>query len=86
MVEHDLEPNEGNYFKPSVLMIHSGQFWRCAHGFSKMGTYECRKCAKADPRAYAKWYGIRFTHEGTAKHIDKNRELRNPTWFKRKKK
>lgn len=56
---HDLEPDGGNLYRPHVMMINSGQFWRCAHGntgyaddFRWVG---CEECKKDDPKAYAEW-------------------------------
>jgi len=51
-----LEPDGGNLYKPHPLMVHSGQFWRCAHGWT--GFIEglhwegCPDCEKDDPEAF----------------------------------
>ena len=58
---HDLEPDGGNLYRPHVMMINSGQFWRCAHGNTGYADgprwVGCEECKKDDPEAYAKWLG-----------------------------
>lgn len=52
-----LEPTGGNLYRPHMLMVTSGEFWRCAHGrtgLDTMGT-PCEPCAVDDPIAYEKW-------------------------------
>jgi hypothetical protein len=57
-----LEPDGGNLYRPHPFMVHSGQFWRCAHGttgFAKnMEWAGCAECAAADPEAHKKWHDI----------------------------
>lgn len=55
----DLEPDGGNLYREHRLMVHSGRFWRCAHGSTgfKEGLIwkGCQECAEADPKAFAEW-------------------------------
>lgn len=53
-----LEPNGGNFYKPHVLMINSGLFWRCKHGKSHVGYRFCFKCASRSPVSFLRWYGL----------------------------
>lgn len=60
MPEH-LEADGGNLYRPHPLMVHSGQFWRCAHGstgfMEDMKWVGCEACGRADMDAYAKFHG-----------------------------
>ena len=55
-----MEPDGGNLYRPHPLMIHSGQFWRCAHGKTGFGDgmkwIGCKECANDDPNAYRKFH------------------------------
>lgn len=55
-----LEPDGGNFYRPHPLLIHSGRFWRCAHGITglsgDLSEVGCFECAKDDPQAFAKWH------------------------------
>lgn len=64
----ELEPDGGNMYRPHQLMLHSGQFWRCAHGYTgfrdRMDWVGCERCAQDDPVALrrfqspnAEWIG-----------------------------
>lgn len=56
-----LEPNGGNLYRPHRLLVHSGQFWRCAHGLTGwtgegLANFTgCPQCAEADPNAFQSW-------------------------------
>lgn len=57
-----LEPDGGNLYRPHMLMVHSGKFWRCEHGKTGMKTDstdfdDCLECAVADPEAYKSFTG-----------------------------
>ncbi len=60
-----LEPDGGNLYKPHNLMIHSGQFWRCAHGYTGFGEsmkwVGCEECKSDDPNAYKAWGSAEYT-------------------------
>lgn len=55
-MRYDLEPDGGNFYKPHMLQIDSGTFWRCKHGRTGMKNwmeYEgCTQCALENPKAY----------------------------------
>lgn len=57
-----LEPDGGNLYRPHPFLARSGQFWRCEHGttgFAKgMKWKGCKKCAKADPRAFERFNNL----------------------------
>lgn len=42
----------GNLYTSRQLMINSGQFWRCTHGYTKFTTAICWRCALARPLAF----------------------------------
>jgi hypothetical protein len=48
-------PAHENLYLSNQLMIHSGQFWRCQHGYTKFTDEVCKDCARAAPDAFAKW-------------------------------
>lgn len=55
-----LEPDGGNLYRAHPLLIHSGRFWRCAHGSTGfcdgMAWLGCDDCAKAAPDAFKAWH------------------------------
>ena len=40
----ELEPDGGNFYKPHKMMVHSGKFWRCAHGHTGLDGIKCHEC------------------------------------------
>ena len=55
----ELEPNGGNLYRPHPFMVHSGLFWRCAHGTTGFGEnmiWEgCEECKQDDPEAFERF-------------------------------
>lgn len=48
-------PNGGCYYRPHVMMVHSGHFWRCAHGLTSWFRW-CPRCALAHPILAFRWH------------------------------
>jgi hypothetical protein len=65
MSEARLEPNGGNLYRPHMMQVDSGTFWRCKHGTtgfaSGMEWVGCDQCAAEDPDAFRKWNEPRRT-------------------------
>lgn len=53
-----MEPNGGNFYKPHMLMVTSGEFWRCKHGLTSLHStkHNCWWCAIRNPKAFYKWH------------------------------
>jgi hypothetical protein len=51
-----LEPEGGNFYRPHMLQITSGQYWRCAHGNTAFAKHGCWRCALAAPLAWWRWH------------------------------
>lgn len=58
----NLEPDGGNVYAPHQLMIHSGRYWRCAHGVTGFGSsmkwVGCWRCALKNPVQYLRWKNL----------------------------
>jgi hypothetical protein len=50
-----LEPTGGCFYKPHMMMVNSGQFWRCKHGYTFVKN-NCIKCAVRNPLAALRWH------------------------------
>jgi hypothetical protein len=51
-----LNPNGGIYYLPHPLQVHSGLFWRCAHGRNSFWSRWCPRCAVRHPVLAARWH------------------------------
>jgi len=47
-------PDGGIFYKSHPFMVHSGQFWRCAHGKQD----GCFRCAVRHPLYFLRWHGV----------------------------
>jgi len=58
-IDKSLEPDGGNLYQPHMMMVNSGQFWRCKHGVTGfkrgMEWVGCRACETEDPEAFKRW-------------------------------
>lgn len=54
-----INPDGGNLYDPHPLQIHSGRFWRCAHGRTGFKTWQewegCEECRLANPSKAAEF-------------------------------
>lgn len=50
-----LEPNGGCFYRPHMVMVNSGQFWRCKHGHTYIKR-NCIRCAISHPVAAFRWH------------------------------
>lgn len=48
-----INPDGGDYYFPHAMLVHSGQFWRCAHGLADGG---CWRCALRSPLLWLQWH------------------------------
>lgn len=48
-------PSYENLYLSNRLMIDSGTFWRCQHGYTKFTTEVCKDCARAAPEAFERY-------------------------------
>lgn len=55
------EQDGGNLYRPHMMLVHSGRYWRCKHGITGFGSefnwIGCAECKADDPEAYARFTG-----------------------------
>lgn len=54
ILKKTLEPNGGNLYRPHIVLIKSGQYWKCQHGKTGIGQCAIVQCLRC-------WVGFKLS-------------------------
>lgn len=52
----EANPDGGCFYLPHPVQVHSGRYWRCAHGQNGFWAKACWQCALLHPLLAWRWY------------------------------